>query len=942
MSRTQIFYPKKNQKKLQDNKTLNTFKKTVSIEENNRTIDNFFKTSSIHKSTSIIQEIPNRRQVMKQLKHDKTDPIKDYRLSRYNFYQSKKKKKTKIKKFFKKKKEEDKQKMDVSKFILFSEKFSKEIRNILENNFLNNFKRYLNNTFPVDRNNIWPKQDLNILAEPFNKFIRKIFNHFITKFLLNTYPDLVYISQKYLVDQSKKNKYSELELLYYNNKPNIYLEYLPINNSESYLFYPELTIKIIKFINNFKKKKKKEKLPHGLILYRPNNDFVSYINKIRLICSQKGYNLLVKEDEINKLMEFEKLKLINQNYIIGSLKEKNKKYLEIIDNISSTEKWTNFLQENNIYNLIEKEEEKIFNSRKKRTKSQNITRNKNISKSQSTLNSTQTLTKKLLKNKSNKNNNKIDESATNTLLTFIGHGSSEEIDDQENNEINNSRESIIAKNYQQNILEKFNKRKNVILFVDTFEDNEDNNKYINQINSMIPNSKSPILILTNNISLFTFSQKKYKLFQIENEGIAKKENIIYMTFLIIYCTIFFPKIEPENQKINNDIDINKISNEINNNPNEINNNDVIHITENEDENDDLLINNKNYHYKLNRIIKLMNSVYIDTKFKIFDNSVYTSLITVSYILALIKNYELDSILIYLRNLFQFMDKQFKDIHIKRNALSLVSLIKNKILEEIEEYQENDDIEINNDNEDIIKLNDIYEKNSFSDYENGMLYKIGEKEYEDKLKNYGINIGVDYNKESFFYINEFSNDYKCTKIFNYISNKEIQSRIKEDHEFFQSYYNSNEMLNHSDVNKINMILTQIISNERISLEAISKFVGSRYNKRTNSKTKDLAPDIYLQKEKIKMLNKIFKKCNLDIFTNYINAHYGLKYFVEFVVDNKKYFIPEKILFYNYFNDYYLSDKIQCEIIKYFADDEDEDDNDINNILEEEESEESDDY
>ena len=469
MSRTQIFYPKKNQKKLQDNKTLNTFKKTVSIEENNRTIDNFFKTSSIHKSTSIIQEIPNRRQVMKQLKHDKTDPIKDYRLSRYNFYQSKKKKKTKIKKFFKKKKEEDKQKMDVSKFILFGEKFSKEIKSILENNFLNNFKRYLNNTFPVDRNNIWPKQDLNILAEPFNKFIRKIFNHFITKFLLNTYPDLVYISQKYLVDQSKKNKYSELELLYYNNKPNIYLEYLPINNSESYLFYPELTIKIIKFINNFKKKKKKEKLPHGLILYRPNNDFVSYINKIRLICSQKGYNLLVKEDEINKLMEFEKLKLINQNYIIGSLKEKNKKYLEIIDNISSTEKWTNFLQENNIYNLIEKEEEKIFNSRKKRTKSQNIIRNKNISKSQSTLNSTQTLTKKLLKNKSNKNNNKIDESATNTLLTFIGHGSSEEIDDQENNEINNSRESIIAKNYQQNILEKFNKRKNVILFVDTLK-----------------------------------------------------------------------------------------------------------------------------------------------------------------------------------------------------------------------------------------------------------------------------------------------------------------------------------------------------------------------------------------------------------------------------------------------------------------------------------------
>ena len=93
MSRTQINYPKKNPKKLQDNKDgNNAFKKTVSIEENNRTIDNFFKTSSIHKSTSIIKEKHPGRQVMNQLKHDKTDPIKDYRLSRFNFYQSKKRK----------------------------------------------------------------------------------------------------------------------------------------------------------------------------------------------------------------------------------------------------------------------------------------------------------------------------------------------------------------------------------------------------------------------------------------------------------------------------------------------------------------------------------------------------------------------------------------------------------------------------------------------------------------------------------------------------------------------------------------------------------------------------------------------------------------------------------------------------------------------------------
>lgn len=37
-----------------------------------------------------------------------------------------------------------------------------------------------------------------------------------------------------------------------------------------------------------------------------------------------GYNLLIKEDEINKIMTIEKLKLINQNYIIGSVKDKFK------------------------------------------------------------------------------------------------------------------------------------------------------------------------------------------------------------------------------------------------------------------------------------------------------------------------------------------------------------------------------------------------------------------------------------------------------------------------------------------------------------------------------------------------------------------------------------------------------------------------------------------
>ena len=47
----------------------------------------------MQKITSTNKVDPPRRQVANQLKHDKTDPNKDYRLSHFNFYESKKKKK---------------------------------------------------------------------------------------------------------------------------------------------------------------------------------------------------------------------------------------------------------------------------------------------------------------------------------------------------------------------------------------------------------------------------------------------------------------------------------------------------------------------------------------------------------------------------------------------------------------------------------------------------------------------------------------------------------------------------------------------------------------------------------------------------------------------------------------------------------------------------------
>ena len=906
-----ILYPKKFPKKYQDDKDdSNSNKKTVSIEQNNFTLLNFFKITSMHKSTSINKKESPRRQVFMRLKRDKTDPNQNYRLSKYNIGKPKKKKKSNIKRFLKKpNNNNDNNKIDISNFVLFSEKYCDEIKNIFENNFIRNFKSYLDTNFNNDRKNISRRHDLNISKNTFNEFIQQIFELFIEKYLLNTYNKLIYISKNYLIDNNNdENNYNEVELLSYNEKENIYLEYSPINIQESNLFYPELSSTIVKFIKNFSKKKL-NKMPNcALLLYRPSNDFSSYINKIRLICDQMGYNLLVKENEINKLMSFEKLKLINQNYIIGSLKDKNKKYLEIIEAVANTDKWKKFVEENDIYSLIE--EEKIFVKNINRTQMINNIRNKKMSKSQSCIHTTQNLSKKMI-NKKNKTNDIL----SNTILTFIGHNSNEEINSQQNNDNNNSKAYNIAKDYQQNILEKFNKRRNLILFVDNFEENEDNIKYVNQINSLIPNSKSPIIILTNNLPLFTNNliigntsfQTRYIPHQIENEGIIQKENIIYITFLIIYFISFFP-----NFNLKKEIKLNDINNKDINNNFSFNRENIADNSQKESENND---------YILKKIKKSINEVFININLNTYNNELYSSFISLSNIISIKNNYELDNILVYLKNLFLFINMDLKRNYIKQNPLNIITSLQNKVLQEIEDYKVNEDININN--EDLLKLNDICEQNSFSDYEYGIIDNIGEKEYEAKMKNYGINNGVDFNKESFFYINEFYEEFKDKQLFNYISNVELNERIVEDYKFYHTYYNSSDtILNHSDINKLNIMLTQIIINERISPEDISRFIGIKNNKRNNYRSQNINHNNNKMKEKISLLNKLFNKCSLELFNKYINAHIGINYYIEFLIDNKKYYIPDKLLFFNYYNDYYLMEQINSEQKNRFYDDEED--------------------
>ena len=912
-------------KKEETHSNINQGKKNVSFRDNNSTLFNFFKVKSIHKSTSI-HLVPETRQSVINLNKEKSESKKNYHLSKYDFYKSKRKSNISLQKLTKNYDEIEK-KIDVSGFNIFNEKFTDDIVEICNKYFINSFKKYMSDKYKEEEICFNNKADI---SKNIKKFFNQIFPFFITKYLLNSYHNLIYVPEKYMMLNNKKNNLDEVELLGYNDKANIFLNYCPINIIESNFFYPNLCSKIENFINHFKIKKKKNRPNRALLLYRPNYDFSAYINKIKLVCSQLGYRLLIREDEVNKLINIDKLKEINQNYIIGSLQDNNIKYLKILDNISITEKWTNFLESNNIQINPQYEAEL--------SKKNNSIKNKKVSKTQNTLD-TDKIT--LAKNNTQKSD-KISLLSSKTL-TFIGHSNSDNIPFQESDKYY-TKESKIFQNYQQNILEKFNKRRNVILFVDNLEKNDDNIKYINQINNIIPTSKSPIIILTNNLSLFTDNnimgnatfQSRYIPEQIENEGIKNKENIIYLTFLILFFLVFIPKVnfdknEKKEEKTNNK----KQENEKDKEKNKELEKELkfsIHIN---DEGLNSVDNNEKS--DLEKIKNQINNIFADDELKLYQNELYSSLINLSKIISIINNYEIDNILVYLKNLLEPIINKLKDLNIKQK----ISLLKEYISLDLERYKIKDEIpfesEINS-GENISKIFEIYEANSFSDFEYGSINRIAENIYENKLKYFEINKDIDYNKESYFYTYKYCYDYKTKKDFNYISNKEIEQRIREDHLFYQNYYNeSSIILNYSDISKINILLSSIIINDEIKIEDISKFIGTRYSKRKNNTKNNLNKDKNFDvNEKISLLNRLFRKCPIELFTKYINAHITNHYLNKINIDGKKYCIPEKLLFYNYYNNYHIMDKIQSEQKNIYNESE-EDEVDDNDSIEEEEEE-----
>ena len=124
-----------NPKKTSDiHNTNNPNKKTSSIVDNNNTLLNFFNVSSVHKSTVINKESLPARQDVNDVNKDKNGTKKNYRLSKYKFYESKITKNSEINKKIEINNDENTNKIDISNFILFTENFSEQINDIFTNN----------------------------------------------------------------------------------------------------------------------------------------------------------------------------------------------------------------------------------------------------------------------------------------------------------------------------------------------------------------------------------------------------------------------------------------------------------------------------------------------------------------------------------------------------------------------------------------------------------------------------------------------------------------------------------------------------------------------------------------------------------------------------------------------------------------------------------------
>ena len=724
-------------------KNLPTIPKNIS--NNNNSILTFFSVSSVHKSDNI--------QASRQNNTNKKE--KNARLSKYNFLINPSKKK------IKNLKSGDKTEIDIKKYNLFNEDDICDIINIIQSNIKEDFEK----TFiELSKENYLP---FNFSSNSYEKFLFNHFENIITKFILMNYSDLLYIPKSYLKEY-ENCQFQNIKLLSgFNGTKGISLLYNPINIEEIELFYPNLFKEINSYIKTFKKNRKKNKKQKACVLFKNDEDFLGLIKDIEVICNNLDYQIIRIDDETNKQMKLNKISEATKSQRISSIDEQLIQKINILEYMIGHSKWRNFLLNSGV----------IYESKIKIPLTDSVI----FEKENPSQIKTQSTDINLEKLSFSQNNSKESNSRTISILGKENNSTTSSIN-------RNSQEYIVLENFKQNVFNICIKKKTLILISDSLNMNDENKEYLNQIIKKIPDSKCPIVILTNNLSLFNskngfYNQVNFEFYKIENEGYEHKDNIIYSITLFIFLHLYL--LIPEQQPN----DIKKIKDEI-------------------------------------------KRIFSETRLKVafLTQKLYDAIIKISILIGNLNKYNFEDILVYLSNGFRYV----KDNARNEDIPYKLKILEEMVLKDIEKYKVNEIEDENFDSElieDKLNLNNLdficneTEKNSYYDFLDYNLKSISNKNYQFLKTTYKLN--EEFENGEYYKLKQYFNIKKQNDDINEDYNI-IKKRINEDKDFYHNYLNNHLILTKKEVGHYNLLINKLYN---LNEENLNEIFGIRKTRRT---------------------------------------------------------------------------------------------------------------
>ncbi len=815
---------------------------------NNNSILTFFAISSVHKSDNI--------QASRQNNSNKKE--KNARLSKYNFLINPSKKK------IKNLKGDDKPEIDIKKYNLFNEDDIYDIINIIKSNIKEDFEK----TFiDLSKENYLP---FHFSSNSYEKFLFNHFENIITKFILMNYSDLLYIPKSYLKEY-ENCQFQNIKLLSgFNGTKGISLLYNPINIEEIELFYPNLFKEINSYIKKFKKNRKKNKKQKACVLFKNDEDFLGLIKDIEVICNNLDYQIIRIDDETNKQMKLNKISEATKSQRISSIDEQLIQKINILEYMIGHSKWRNFLLNSGV----------IYDSKIKIPLTDSLI----FEKENPSQIKTQSTDINLEKLSFSQNNSKESNSRTISILGKENNSTTSSIN-------RNSQEYIVLENFKQNVFNICLKKKTLILISDSLNMSDENKEYLNQIIKKIPDSKCPIVILTNNLSLFNskngfYNQVNFEFYKIENEGYEHKDNIIYSItiFIFLHLYLLIPEEHPN--------DIKKIKDEI-------------------------------------------KRIFSETRLKVafLTQKLYDAIIKISILIGNLNKYNFEDILVYLSNGFRYV----KDNARNEDIPYKLKILEEMVLKDIEKYKVNEIDDENFDSElieDKLNLNNLEficnetEKNSYYDFLDYNLKSISNKNYQFLKTTYKLN--EEFENGEYYKLKQYFNIKKQNDDINEDYNI-IKKRINEDKDFYHNYLNNHLILTKKEVGHYNLLINKLYNLNEENLNEIFGIRKTRRTTRNSNKKENLKHE---ENEKINLINKLFSKASSEQIERFIDSHNQKNIYIEFSnkedEKDEKYKITNLNKCLGYYNNFKVYEQIKNEQNKFIENSFESEDDEMDDI------------